>query len=143
MLNKSSLLSLWLCLFGRLFFTFLKKTLSGNAITLMLRLLKMWFNLTFVVWLFLAGSSYCLLATHMVWMSLLKCWSDQMFLPLLAHRLWKLSLQILARYSVFIGEVRKQSAYGFGDWVCPSLRDVLKQSMWPLFKRLFSELNIL
>ncbi|KFW80703.1 Conserved oligomeric Golgi complex subunit 2 [Manacus vitellinus] len=52
-----------------------------------------------------AGSSYCLLATHMVWMSLLKCWSDQMFLPLLAHRLWKLSLQILARYSVFISEV--------------------------------------
>ncbi|KAM9298723.1 conserved oligomeric Golgi complex subunit 2 isoform 3-T3 [Morus bassanus] len=52
-----------------------------------------------------AGSSYCLLATHMVWMSLLKCWSDQMFLPLLAHRLWKLTLQILARYSVFIGEV--------------------------------------
>ncbi|NXD71614.1 COG2 protein, partial [Eolophus roseicapillus] len=51
------------------------------------------------------GSSYCLLATHMVWTSLLKCWSDQMFLPLLAHRLWKLSLQILARYSVFIGEV--------------------------------------
>ncbi|XP_025973015.1 conserved oligomeric Golgi complex subunit 2 isoform X4 [Dromaius novaehollandiae] len=52
-----------------------------------------------------AGSSYCLLATHMVWMSLQKCWSDQMFLPLLAHRLWKLSLQILARYSVFISEV--------------------------------------
>ncbi|XP_054018219.1 conserved oligomeric Golgi complex subunit 2 isoform X2 [Dryobates pubescens] len=52
-----------------------------------------------------AGSTYCLLATHMVWTSLLKCWSDQMFLPLLAHRLWKLSLQILARYSVFIGEV--------------------------------------
>ncbi|NXK53113.1 COG2 protein, partial [Chauna torquata] len=51
------------------------------------------------------GSSYCLLATHMVWTSLLKCWSDQMFLPLLAHRLWKLSLQILARYSVFISEV--------------------------------------
>uniref|UniRef100_A0A8C9FWT4 Conserved oligomeric Golgi complex subunit 2 n=1 Tax=Pavo cristatus TaxID=9049 RepID=A0A8C9FWT4_PAVCR len=51
------------------------------------------------------GSSYCLLATHMVWMSLLKCWSDQMFLPLLAHRLWKLSLQILSRYSVFINEV--------------------------------------
>ncbi|NWI13422.1 COG2 protein, partial [Crypturellus soui] len=52
-----------------------------------------------------AGSSYCLLATHMVWLSLQKCWSDQMFLPLLAHRLWKLSLQILARYSVFISEV--------------------------------------
>ncbi|NXR23073.1 COG2 protein, partial [Cinclus mexicanus] len=51
------------------------------------------------------GSSFCLLATHMVWMSLVKCWSDQMFLPLLVHRLWKLSLQILARYSVFISEV--------------------------------------
>uniref|UniRef100_A0A8C0VJQ6 Component of oligomeric golgi complex 2 n=1 Tax=Cyanistes caeruleus TaxID=156563 RepID=A0A8C0VJQ6_CYACU len=52
-----------------------------------------------------SGSSFCLLATHMVWTSLVKCWSDQMFLPLLAHRLWKLSLQILARYSVFISEV--------------------------------------
>uniref|UniRef100_A0A8D2QS78 Conserved oligomeric Golgi complex subunit 2 n=1 Tax=Zosterops lateralis melanops TaxID=1220523 RepID=A0A8D2QS78_ZOSLA len=52
-----------------------------------------------------AGSSFCLLATHMVWTSLVKCWSDQMFLPLLAHRLWKLSLQVLARYSVFISEV--------------------------------------
>ncbi|XP_041280178.1 conserved oligomeric Golgi complex subunit 2 isoform X2 [Onychostruthus taczanowskii] len=52
-----------------------------------------------------AGSSFCLLATHMVWTSLVKCWSDQMFLPLLAHRLWKLSLQILARYSVFISEI--------------------------------------
>ncbi|KAF4793400.1 component of oligomeric golgi complex 2 [Turdus rufiventris] len=51
------------------------------------------------------GSSFCLLATHMVWTSLVKCWSDQMFLPLLAHRLWKLSLQILARYSVFISEI--------------------------------------
>ncbi|XP_037751144.1 conserved oligomeric Golgi complex subunit 2 isoform X1 [Chelonia mydas] len=52
-----------------------------------------------------AGSSYCLLATHLVWVSLLKCWSDQMFLPLLAHRLWKFTLQILARYSVFINEL--------------------------------------
>uniref|UniRef100_A0A8C8VK45 Conserved oligomeric Golgi complex subunit 2 n=1 Tax=Pelusios castaneus TaxID=367368 RepID=A0A8C8VK45_9SAUR len=52
-----------------------------------------------------AGSSYCLLATHQVWVSLLKCWSDQIFLPLLAHRLWKLTLQILARYSVFINEL--------------------------------------
>ncbi|XP_019405424.1 PREDICTED: conserved oligomeric Golgi complex subunit 2 isoform X2 [Crocodylus porosus] len=52
-----------------------------------------------------AESSYCLLATHMVWVSLLKCWSDQIFLPLLTHRLWKLTLQILARYSVFVNEL--------------------------------------
>ncbi|XP_063163280.1 conserved oligomeric Golgi complex subunit 2 [Candoia aspera] len=52
-----------------------------------------------------AGSSYCLLATHMTWASLQKCWSAQIFLPLLTDRLWKLSLQILARYSVFINEL--------------------------------------
>ncbi|KAJ7400115.1 component of oligomeric golgi complex 2 [Pitangus sulphuratus] len=34
-----------------------------------------------------------------------------------AHRLWKLSLQILARYSVFISEVRDQHTFAFGDWV--------------------------
>lgn len=28
-----------------------------------------------------------------------------MFLPLLAHRLWRLTLQILARFSVFVSEV--------------------------------------
>uniref|UniRef100_A0A8C6X7Y5 Conserved oligomeric Golgi complex subunit 2 n=1 Tax=Naja naja TaxID=35670 RepID=A0A8C6X7Y5_NAJNA len=54
-----------------------------------------------------AESSYCLLATHMTWASLLKCWSAQIFLPLLTDRLWKFSLQILARYSVFVNEVRK------------------------------------
>ncbi|KAH0622476.1 hypothetical protein JD844_024821 [Phrynosoma platyrhinos] len=52
-----------------------------------------------------AGSSYHLLATHMVWASLQKCWSAQIFLPLLVHRLWKLSLQIVARYSVFVNEL--------------------------------------
>ncbi|XP_058525316.1 conserved oligomeric Golgi complex subunit 2 isoform X2 [Ochotona princeps] len=52
-----------------------------------------------------AGSPYCLLASHRTWSSLRKCWSDELFLPLLAHRLWKLTLQILARYSVFINEL--------------------------------------
>ncbi|XP_061480457.1 conserved oligomeric Golgi complex subunit 2 [Rhineura floridana] len=52
-----------------------------------------------------AESSYCLLATHTVCASLQKCWSAQIFLPLLTHRLWKLSLQIVARYSFFINEL--------------------------------------
>ncbi|XP_007936688.1 conserved oligomeric Golgi complex subunit 2 [Orycteropus afer afer] len=52
-----------------------------------------------------AGSSYCLLASHRTWNSLKKCWSDEMFLPLLVHRLWKLTLQILARYSMFVNEL--------------------------------------
>lgn len=52
-----------------------------------------------------AGSSYCLLASHKTWNSLQRCWSDELFLPLLAHRLWRLTLQILARYSVFVNEL--------------------------------------
>ncbi|GAB5578377.1 conserved oligomeric Golgi complex subunit 2 isoform X1 [Prionailurus iriomotensis] len=51
-----------------------------------------------------AGSSFCLLASHRTWSSLQRCWSDEMFLPVLAHRLWRLTLQILARYSVFVSE---------------------------------------
>ncbi|KAK1327997.1 hypothetical protein QTO34_012419 [Cnephaeus nilssonii] len=51
-----------------------------------------------------AGSSYCLLASHRTWSCLQRCWSEQMFLPSLAHRLWRLTLQVLARYSVFISE---------------------------------------
>lgn len=51
------------------------------------------------------GSPYCLLASHRTWSSLEKCWSSEMFLPLLAHRLWRLTLQILARFSVFVSEL--------------------------------------
>uniref|UniRef100_A0A8C2MFE4 Conserved oligomeric Golgi complex subunit 2 n=1 Tax=Cricetulus griseus TaxID=10029 RepID=A0A8C2MFE4_CRIGR len=51
------------------------------------------------------GSPYCLLASHRTWSSLEKCWSNEMFLPLLAHRLWRLTLQILARFSVFVHEI--------------------------------------
>lgn len=52
-----------------------------------------------------AGSSFCLLASHRTWSSLQRCWSDAMFLPSLSHRLWRLTLQILARYSVFVNEL--------------------------------------
>uniref|UniRef100_A0A8C3X026 Conserved oligomeric Golgi complex subunit 2 n=1 Tax=Catagonus wagneri TaxID=51154 RepID=A0A8C3X026_9CETA len=52
-----------------------------------------------------AGSPFCLLASHRTWSSLQRCWSDQMFLPPLAHRLWRLTLQVLARYAVFLKEL--------------------------------------
>ncbi|XP_014718138.1 conserved oligomeric Golgi complex subunit 2 isoform X2 [Equus asinus] len=52
-----------------------------------------------------AGSSYCLLASHRTWSSLQRCWSDELFLPLLVHHLWRLTLQILARYSMFVNEL--------------------------------------
>ncbi|CAI9164380.1 unnamed protein product [Rangifer tarandus platyrhynchus] len=38
------------------------------------------------------------------WSKLRRCWSDKMFLPLLAHRLWRLTLKILAQYSIFVKE---------------------------------------
>ncbi|XP_053768892.1 conserved oligomeric Golgi complex subunit 2 [Desmodus rotundus] len=52
-----------------------------------------------------AGSPYCLAASHQTWSSLQRCWSAELFLPALAHRLWRLTLQVLARYSVFVGEL--------------------------------------
>ncbi|XP_036400305.1 conserved oligomeric Golgi complex subunit 2 [Megalops cyprinoides] len=52
-----------------------------------------------------AGSSYRLLVSHVLWSCLLRCWEERIYLPLLAHRFWKLTLQLLARYSTFLTEV--------------------------------------
>lgn len=52
-----------------------------------------------------AESAYCLRATSVLWMCLNACWSDQIYLPLLAHRFWKLTLQLLSRYCIFIKEL--------------------------------------
>eukprot|EP00079_Xenopus_tropicalis_P008432 XP_002931527.2 PREDICTED: conserved oligomeric Golgi complex subunit 2 isoform X2 [Xenopus tropicalis] len=50
-------------------------------------------------------SNYCLRATHILWSCLLSCWSNEVFLPKLAHRFWKLTLQMISRYCSFIKEV--------------------------------------
>ncbi|KAJ8284507.1 hypothetical protein COCON_G00033570 [Conger conger] len=52
-----------------------------------------------------AGSSYRLLVTHVLWGCLLRCWEEWIYLPLLAHRFWKLTLQLLSRYCTFVTEV--------------------------------------
>uniref|UniRef100_A0A8C5QD56 Conserved oligomeric Golgi complex subunit 2 n=1 Tax=Leptobrachium leishanense TaxID=445787 RepID=A0A8C5QD56_9ANUR len=52
-----------------------------------------------------AGSTYCLRASHTLSSCLAACWSEQIFLPLLAHRFWKLTLQLLSRYSLFLKEL--------------------------------------
>ncbi|KAG7493012.1 hypothetical protein MATL_G00020780 [Megalops atlanticus] len=52
-----------------------------------------------------AGSSYRLLVSHVLWSCLLRCWEERIYLPLLAHRFWKLTLQLLSRYSTFLTEV--------------------------------------
>ncbi|XP_064110909.1 conserved oligomeric Golgi complex subunit 2-like [Macrobrachium nipponense] len=41
-------------------------------------------------------------ATQVVWDSLLKCYSSEVFLPPLLHRFWKLTLLILARYRTWV-----------------------------------------
>ncbi|XP_068087921.1 conserved oligomeric Golgi complex subunit 2 [Hyperolius riggenbachi] len=51
------------------------------------------------------GHLYCLQGSSVLWTCLTTCWSDEIFVPLLAHRFWKLTLQLLSRYCVFIKEV--------------------------------------
>ncbi|XP_048387356.2 conserved oligomeric Golgi complex subunit 2 [Stegostoma tigrinum] len=52
------------------------------------------------------GSEFKLSVTHVLWQNLLKCWADHIYLPPLAHRFWKLTLQLLARYSKWIDELK-------------------------------------
>ncbi|XP_041044306.1 conserved oligomeric Golgi complex subunit 2 [Carcharodon carcharias] len=52
------------------------------------------------------GSEFRLLVTHILWQNLLKCWTDHIYLPPLAHRFWKLTLQLLARYSKWVDELK-------------------------------------
>lgn len=40
-----------------------------------------------------------LLATETVWKSLNKCWEEGIFLRSIAHKFWKLSLQIISRFT--------------------------------------------
>ena len=41
----------------------------------------------------------------MLWSCLMKCWSDKVYLSPLAHRFWKLTLQLYSRYAKFLDEV--------------------------------------
>ncbi|XP_034040757.1 conserved oligomeric Golgi complex subunit 2 [Thalassophryne amazonica] len=51
------------------------------------------------------GSSYHLQVSEVLWSCLLKCWSDKIYLSPLAHRFWKLTLQLYSRYAKFLDEV--------------------------------------
>lgn len=52
-----------------------------------------------------AGSVFHLQVSEVLWSCLAKCWSDKVYVPPLAHRLWKLTLQLYARYAKFLDEV--------------------------------------
>lgn len=55
--------------------------------------------------LYPAGSKYHLQVSETLWSCLVRCWSDKVYLSPLAHRLWKLTLQLYARYAKFLNEV--------------------------------------
>ncbi|XP_012586281.1 PREDICTED: conserved oligomeric Golgi complex subunit 2 [Condylura cristata] len=76
-----------------------------------------------------AGSSYCLLASHRTWSCLQRCWADEMFLPLLVHRLWRLTLQILARYSVFVSELLLRPITNIYLFQLPELLETIKPKL--------------
>ncbi|KAA0717917.1 Conserved oligomeric [Triplophysa tibetana] len=51
------------------------------------------------------GGSYHLQVTEVLWSCICRCWADQVYLSPLAHRFWKLTLQLLSRYGTFLTEV--------------------------------------
>ncbi|XP_064789480.1 conserved oligomeric Golgi complex subunit 2-like isoform X4 [Oncorhynchus masou masou] len=56
-----------------------------------------------------AGSSYHLLVSQVLWNSLVRCWAEKVYLPTLVHRFWKLTLQLISRYSKFLTEMLTKS----------------------------------
>ncbi|XP_075226990.1 conserved oligomeric Golgi complex subunit 2 [Lycorma delicatula] len=52
-----------------------------------------------------AADSWQLNVTNTAWKCLLRCWADKFYLQQLAHRFYKLNLQILARYYTWSGEI--------------------------------------
>ncbi|XP_057704590.1 conserved oligomeric Golgi complex subunit 2 [Corythoichthys intestinalis] len=52
-----------------------------------------------------AGSAYHLQASLSLRSCVGRCWSDKVYLPPLAHRFWKLTLQLYSRYGTFLEEV--------------------------------------
>uniref|UniRef100_A0A4W5RXY2 Conserved oligomeric Golgi complex subunit 2 n=1 Tax=Hucho hucho TaxID=62062 RepID=A0A4W5RXY2_9TELE len=57
-----------------------------------------------------AGSCYHLLVSQVLWNSLVRCWAEKVYLPPLAHRFWKLTLQLISRYSKFLTEMLTKSS---------------------------------
>ncbi|XP_061173023.1 conserved oligomeric Golgi complex subunit 2-like [Saccostrea echinata] len=53
------------------------------------------------------SSDFLLHSTAVLWASLHRCWSDEVYLDLLCNRFWKLNLQLLSRYSHWLDECFK------------------------------------
>ena len=60
------------------------------------------------------NDGFILLETFKCWKALQDCWSDGIYIEALAHKFWKLSLQLLSRYATWIKSISSR--------VSPSLK---------------------
>uniref|UniRef100_A0A8D3BC06 Conserved oligomeric Golgi complex subunit 2 n=1 Tax=Scophthalmus maximus TaxID=52904 RepID=A0A8D3BC06_SCOMX len=72
-----------------------------------------------------AGSVYHLQVSEVLWSCLVRCWSDKVYLSLLAHRYWKLTLQLYSRYA---NHGLAQTARTSLDFTCSPMSDALADS---------------
>lgn len=61
----------------------------------------------------LTQSEFSLRATCIIWENLQRIWNDNVYLYQLFHRFWKLSLQICARYRIWIQSALKEVYLAF------------------------------
>ncbi|XP_046971641.1 conserved oligomeric Golgi complex subunit 2 [Vanessa cardui] len=52
-----------------------------------------------------SNDDFILLETYKCWKALQDCWSDGIYIEALAHKFWKLSLQLLCRYATWITSI--------------------------------------
>ncbi|KAI0267134.1 oligomeric golgi complex component, COG2-domain-containing protein [Gloeopeniophorella convolvens] len=45
---------------------------------------------------------FMMVSTHAAWVAMTTCWDQNVFVPQLSHRFWKLTLQVLSRYRTWI-----------------------------------------
>ncbi|KAL3872688.1 hypothetical protein ACJMK2_035898 [Sinanodonta woodiana] len=66
------------------------------------------------------SSKFLLHSTETLWASLRRCWDEDVFLFPLCHRFWKLSVQMLMRYSTWLDEAYTQEVSNLKD--CQELK---------------------
>ncbi|XP_054927704.1 conserved oligomeric Golgi complex subunit 2 isoform X2 [Dermacentor andersoni] len=58
------------------------------------------------------GDEFLLLCHETLWDALRRCWDEDVFLPPLSHRFWKLTLQLLARHRGWLHQYATRSGVG-------------------------------
>uniref|UniRef100_A0A665U814 Conserved oligomeric Golgi complex subunit 2 n=1 Tax=Echeneis naucrates TaxID=173247 RepID=A0A665U814_ECHNA len=63
----------------------------------------------------LEAAAYHLQVSEVLWSCIVRCWSDNVYVLPLAHRFWKLTLQLYSRYAKFLDEVTLNKPEGNYD----------------------------